>query len=146
MTIKLETQLFRVVAKTQQPELKVFGSNKVLNFTLVPIYSKDGEATPWIKGELWNKDAEKWENNLHHSDVLMLSGSLTINDNKNSTEETKLMPYFNLRIDGFNMRKVTVEKTVASNQEATQATEDVIAARIAANSDDEDSVPDELDF
>jgi hypothetical protein len=52
------------------------------------------------------------------------------------------MPYFNLRIDGYSMKKVTVEKVVAANQEPTPATEDVIAARIAAS--DEDDL--DLDF
>jgi single-stranded DNA-binding protein len=142
MSFQLQPQLFRVVAKTQAPEMRSLGSNKVLNFTLVPYYSKDNEVTPWIKGELWNKDAEKWENNLNHADVLLLSGSLYLGENKNSTDDTKLMPYFNLRIDGYSMKKVTVEKVVAANQEPTPATEDVIAARIAAS--DEDDL--DLDF
>jgi hypothetical protein len=138
MPIDIQSQLFRVVAKSQAPEHKQVGGSSLLEFTMVPYWTvKDKEATIWYKGQLWNKDADKFVGQIEHNDVLLISGSLNITPNTKSTDEVKLMPYFSIRINGYSLKKVDVQKFEQSGSTPTQATEDIIAAKIAASSEDE---------
>lgn len=141
MPVDISNQLFRVVAKAQAPEYKQVGGSSLLTFTVVPNWVvQDKEATIWYKAELWSKDADKFVNQIEHNDTLLLSGSLSIRPNVNSTDDNKLMPYFSIRVNGYSMKKVQVQKFEQSDSTPTQATEDIIAAKIAASSEDE-SIP-----
>ena len=146
----LETQLYRVISSKGGSPVPItsdmVGSTPCLSFTVVPYWTKEKEAKVYYKAQIWGeKDVDKWEGAIAHGNTLLLNGSLEITPNKNSTDEVKLMPWFNIRVNSFGLKKVEVQKLEPT--EATAATEDVIAARIAATTEaDSDVVPGVEDF
>lgn len=146
MPIQLQPQLFRVVSKNNAPKVRHFENNSVLNFTVVPVYSKDAdkEQTLWIQCAVWGtKNVEKWATNIEHNDILLIAGSFEICPNPKSTDDNRLMGYPSLNADAFSMRKVQpVALPKPGDTQPTQATEEVVAAKIAASSSDElDEIP-----
>jgi hypothetical protein len=141
---QLAPALYRVIAKSQAPEFKQVGGKSLLTFTIVPDWVPDKEAKVFYKAQLWGKDADKWNGNLENADVIFAGGTEVITENVKSVlegdEKVRYFPYIAINLDGYSMKKVQIQK-LDSNATPTQATEDIIAAKIAASSEEEDQMP-----